>query len=57
MSLYLCVKFQVSSMSLTSLRQGEGNFTPPPHTLKRTPKKPTQITVNGKLDFLSSVKI
>ena len=42
MSVYLCTKFQVSSITLTSFRQGD-NF--PPTTSKRTPKKPTQIRV------------
>ena len=39
---YLRTKFQVSSISLTSFRQGV--ILPlPPTTSKRTPKKPTQI--------------
>ena len=45
MCLYLCAKFEVSSIILMSFRQGD-NFTPPPPTSKRTPKKPTQIRVN-----------
>ena len=49
MSVCLRAKFQVSSITLTSFRQGEregggGNFTHPPNS-KRTPKKPTQIKV------------
>ena len=48
MAVYLRVKFEVSSVILTSFKQGRvggwGNFTPPP-TSKRTPKKPTQIRV------------
>ena len=45
---YLCTKFQVSSIIITSFKQ-EGNFTPPHthHTSKQTPKKPTQIRVNS----------
>ena len=45
MGVYLRAKFEVSSIILTSFRQG-GNFTPLP-TSKRTPKKPTQIRVNA----------
>ena len=46
MCVYLCTKFQVSSLVLMSFRQG-GNFTPPlPPTSKQPPKKPTQIKVN-----------
>ena len=44
MGVYLCTKFQVSSIILTSFRQ-RANFTSLPHTAKRTPKKPTQIRV------------
>ena len=55
MRVYLRTKFQVSSIILTSFRQGEGGGrreilpVPPPsntskHT-KRTPKTPTQIRV------------
>ena len=47
---YLCAKFQVSSLILTSFKlQGEGRggeFSPPP-TSKRTPKKPTRTRVNN----------
>ena len=43
MIVYLRAKFQVSSIILTSFRQG-GN-SPDPLTSKRTPKKPTQISV------------
>ena len=42
---YLSAKFEVSSIILTSFTQGE-ILAPPPLTSKRTPKKPTQITVN-----------
>ena len=45
MGVYLHAKFEVSSIVLTSFRQGGGNFTPLPPTSKRTPKKPTQIGV------------
>ena len=41
MCVYLRAKFQVSSLILTSFRQGEGNFTPSPpqnETLKSPPK-------------------
>ena len=44
MGVHLRANFQVSSIILTSFRQG-GNFTPP-LTAKQTPKKPTQIRVN-----------
>ena len=39
MGVYLRVKFQVSSISLTIFRQREGG--------KRTPKNPTKIFVKG----------
>ena len=42
MCVYLRVKFEVSSITLTSFRQG-GNFTL--HHLKTNPSKPTQIRV------------
>ena len=47
MRVYLRAKFEVSNIILTSFIQGGGNFTPspPPPYLKRTPKKPTQISV------------
>ena len=49
-SLYLCEKFQVYSIILTSFRQGRGVITPPPthihtRTSKHTPKEPTQIKI------------
>ena len=47
MCVYLSTKFQVSSIILTSFRQG-GNFTPLPLTAKLTPKKPIQIRVKLK---------
>ena len=52
-SVYLSTKFQVSSIILTSFRQGRVNFTPP--SSKRTPKTPTQIRVNSRINthFLS----
>ena len=45
MCVYLRVKFKVSSIILTSFRQGLILSPPPPHThtSKRNPKKPTQI--------------
>ena len=49
MGVYLRAKFDVSSIILTSFRQG-GNFSPPPS--KRTPKKATQIRVNANLQNL-----
>ena len=53
MGVYLRAKFEVSSIILTSFRQGEcGNFTP--HRSKRTPKKPTQIRVNNLFVFFLS---
>ena len=60
---YLRAKFQVSSITLTSFRQGrEGvihssSYRP---TSKRTSKKPTQITVNKEdatISALSSTNI
>ena len=46
MCVYLRSKSQVSSIILTSFRQG-GNFTPDPIS-KQTPKKPTQSRVEKK---------
>ena len=43
MGVYLRTKFEVSSIILTSFRQGD-NFAPTP-TSKRTPKKPAKIKV------------
>ena len=51
--LYLRVKFQVSSIIVTSFRQGD-NFTLH-STAKRTPKKPTKIRVNGSIDSVMNV--
>ena len=54
MNVYLRGKFKVSSIILTGFKQGGGgsNFTAsPPTTSKRTPKKPTQIRVNGMLQI------
>ena len=44
---YLCTKFQASSIIITSFKQGV--ILPPPthHTSKQTLKKPTQIRVNS----------
>ena len=47
MGLYLREKFQVSSIILTSFRQGV--ILPPSPPQKRTPKEPTQIRVSSKL--------
>ena len=51
MYLYFRAKFEVSSIILTSFRQGRGwggggNFIPPAPSSKRTPNKSTQISVN-----------
>ena len=54
MGVYLRAKFQVSSIILTSFRQG-GNFTPPSSTSKQTPKKPTQIRVNFLQNILGNI--
>ena len=47
MSVYLRAKFQISSVTLMSFRQGRkggwGNFNPRSPTSKRNPKNPTQI--------------
>ena len=45
MDVYLRAKFDVSSVSLTSFRQGV-ILPPTPTTTKRTPKKATQIRAN-----------
>ena len=45
---YLRAKFEISSIILTSFRQGV-ILPPPSPTSKRTPKKTTQIRVNGDL--------
>ena len=49
MCVYLRIKCQVSSIILTSFRQGKvGNFThPPPPTAKETPKNPPQLGLNN----------
>ena len=44
MGVYLRAKFEVSSVILTSFRQGVTSHHPPP-TSKQTPKNPTQIRV------------
>ena len=46
---YLRAKFEISSIILTSFRQGVILPPPPSPTSKRTPKKTTQIRVNGDL--------
>ena len=50
---YLRVKFQVSSIIVTSFRQGD-NFILH-STAKRTPKKPTKIRFNGSIDSVMNV--
>ena len=46
MRVYLPAKFQVSGIILTSFKQGEVILPhPPPPISRRTPKKPTQISV------------
>ena len=45
MCVYLRAKLEVSSLTLTSFRQGVILLHPP--TPKRTPKKPTQVRVKG----------
>ena len=52
MCVYLRTKFQVSSVILTSLRQGV--ILPPSHTAKRTPKKSTFIRVKRNYKVLMS---
>ena len=46
MGAYLRAKFEVSSIILTSFRQG-GQFYPNLHTSKQTTKKPTQIMIKA----------
>ena len=45
MGVYLRAKFEVSSIILTSFKQGGGVILPPPPTLKQTPKNLTKIRV------------
>ena len=45
MSVYLRAKFEVSSIILTSFRQGGVILPPPPPTSKLIPKRSTQIRV------------
>ena len=47
MGVYLCAKFEVSSIILTSFRLGKGVILHPTPS-KRNPKKPTQIRVKWK---------
>ena len=49
MVVYLCAKFEVCSIILTSFRQEGSNSPPAPP--KQTPKKPTQIRVKGLRHF------
>ena len=58
MGVYLRAKFDVSSIILTSFRQGGGgNFTLHPPTSKGTPKKPTQIRVNVQRPYGQRLKL
>ena len=51
MCVYLCTKFQVSSITLTSFRRGrEGGILTPPQ-LKTDRKKPTQVRVKVVENF------
>ena len=53
MGMYLRAKFEVSSLILTSFRQGGGGgviLPTSPTILKRTPKKPTQIRVKASTE-------
>ena len=50
---YVCTTFQVSSIILTSFRQGIILEPPHPPTSKRNLKKPTQIGVNYVIDHTS----
>ena len=56
MRVYLRTKSQMPSIILTSFRYG-GNFTQPPPTSKRTPKKSTQIRVNIALLTLHFINV
>ena len=56
MGVYLHAKCEVSSMILTSFREGGVVLpaSPPPPPQKETPKKPTQIRVNRKVVTVKS---
>ena len=61
MCMYLRIKFKVSSVILTSLRQwsgggGEVNFTPSP-TSKWTPKNPTKIRVKFEFKLICITEV
>ena len=60
MCVYLCAKFQVFNIILTSFRRGSFTSSHPPspqqqqkkkQTKKRTPKKPTQIRVKSSIQL------
>ena len=52
MSVYLCAKFEVSSIILASLDRGGGNFTTLPRpTSIQIPKKPTKIRVKKVVEL------
>ena len=57
MDVYLRAKFEVSSIILTSFRQGRwgGGVILQPPTTKRTPTKPTQIRVKKIANFTSKL--
>ena len=58
MGVYLRAKFEVSSIILTSFRQGGKGNSPPPQHLKTTPKKATQIRVkkaHNNHNYVSSI--
>ena len=55
MSVHLRTKFQISSITLNSFREGRRCNTPPPppNTSQQTPKKPTQIKVKQAFQEIS----
>ena len=56
MCVYLRDKFEVSSIILTSFRQGKrGGLLPLPVTSKRTPKKPTSTGVKKTSVFVADL--
>ena len=56
MCVHLCTKFKVSSIILTSFRQGI-IFLPPSPSSKLTPKNPTQIRVKKTTQRNLSMKV
>ena len=60
MRVYLCTKFQVSSLILTSFRQGEGNFLPTSHLKKeplKNPLKPSPQTFKANVRTPVSIMV